>query len=69
MVLPLRRQVPGPLRARLRESAGSSETEFGTLAPVGPVGLLLTPRRSRQGSLLLTGTVKPSICSRPPPSC
>ncbi len=58
MVLPLRRQVSGPLRARLRESAGSSETEFGTLAPVGPVGLLLTPRRSRQGALLLTGTVK-----------
>ena len=48
MVLPLRGQVARPLRARLRESAGSSETEVGTLAPVGPVGLLLTPRISHQ---------------------
>ncbi len=57
MVLPLRRQVAGPLRARLRESAGVTETDVGTLAPVGPVGLLLTPRTSRQGPLLVTGTV------------
>ena len=58
MVLPLRRQVAGPLRARLRESAGVTETDVGTLAPVGPVGLLLTPRTSSQGPLLVTGTVK-----------
>ena len=57
MVLPLRGQVAGPLRARLRDSGGAEETTVGVLAPVGPVGLLLTPRRERQGALLLTGTV------------
>jgi hypothetical protein len=57
LVLPLRGRVAGPLRARLRDSGNAQETAVGTLAPVGPVGLLLTPRRSRQGSLLLTGTV------------
>ena len=57
MVVPLRGQVAGPLRARLRESGGAQDTRVGTLAPVGPVGLLLTPRRDRQGALLLTGTV------------
>jgi hypothetical protein len=64
MVLPLRRQVAGPLRARMRESAGVSETDVGTLAPVGPVGLLLTPRTSQQGPLLLTGTVTAEYLQR-----
>ena len=57
MVLPLRGQVARPLRARLRDSGGAQETSVGTLAPVGPVGLLVTPRVEGQGSLLLTGTV------------
>jgi hypothetical protein len=57
MVLPLRGQVARPLRARLRDSGGAKETSVGTLAPVGPVGLLLTPRIEGRGSLLLTGTV------------
>jgi hypothetical protein len=57
LVLPLRGQVAGPLRARLRDSGNAQETAVGTLAPVGPVGLLLTRRRDRQGALLLTGTV------------
>jgi hypothetical protein len=57
LVLPLRGQVAGPLRQRLRDSGNAQETTVGTLAPVGPVGLLLTPRRTRQGALLLTGTV------------
>lgn len=57
LVVPLRGQVAGPLRARLRESGGAQDTSVGTLAPVGPVGLLLTPRRDRGGALLLTGTV------------
>ena len=56
-MLPLRGQVAGPLRQRLRDSGNAQETAVGTLAPVGPVGLLLTPRRARQGALLLTGTV------------
>jgi hypothetical protein len=57
LVLPLRGQVAGPLRERMRDTGTAHETGVGTLAPVGPVGLLLTPRRSRQGALLLTGTV------------
>src|SRR5918998_136437 len=57
LVLPLRGQVAGPLRSRLRDSGGAEETTVGILAPVGPVGLLLTPRTDRQGALLLTGTV------------
>ncbi len=57
MVIPLRGQVARPLRARLRDSGGAQETTVGTLAPVGPVGLLVTPRVEGQGSLLLTGTV------------
>jgi hypothetical protein len=57
LVLPLRGQVAAPLRARLRDSGGAEETTVGILAPVGPVGLLLTPRTDRQGALLLTGTV------------
>ena len=57
LVLPLRGQVARPLRARLRDSGGAQETAVGTLAPVGPVGLLVTPRTDRQGALLLTGTV------------
>jgi hypothetical protein len=57
LVLPLRGQVAGPLRERLRDSGNAQETTVGILAPVGPVGLLLTPRRSRQRALLLTGTV------------
>jgi hypothetical protein len=57
LVLPLRGQVAGPLRERLRDSGNAQETTVGTLAPVGPVGMLLTPRRTRQAALLLTGTV------------
>ena len=57
LVVPLRGQVARPLRARLRDSGGAQETAVGTLAPVGPVGLLVTPRTDRQGALLLTGTV------------
>lgn len=57
LVVPLRGQVAGPLRARLRDSGGALETSVGTLAPVGPVGLLLTPRTDGRGALLLTGTV------------
>ena len=57
IVLPLRGQVSGPLRERLRSSASATETNVGTLAPVGPVGVLLTPRQGDRGSLLLAGTV------------
>lgn len=56
IALPLRGQVARPLRERLRSSGKAQETSVGTLAPVGPVGLLVTDRRER-GSFLLAGTV------------
>lgn len=56
IVLPLRGRVAGPLRTRLQSSGTAQRTPAGTLAPVGPVGLLLTDRRD-QGSFLLAGTV------------
>jgi hypothetical protein len=58
LVMPLRGQVAGPLRERLRQSGSASETAVGTLSPVGPVGLLITPGRGR-GGFLLAGTVTP----------
>lgn len=64
IVLPLRGSVAGPLRARLQGSASAQQTAVGTLAPVGPVGLLLTPRRPERGSFLLAGTVTPATLER-----
>ena len=55
IALPLRGQVARPLRERLQAS-GAEETSVGTLAPLGPVGLLVTPDRGR-GTFLLAGTV------------
>jgi hypothetical protein len=67
-VLPLRGQVAGPLRERLRSSSSARETDVGTLAPVGPVGLLVTyRRRDQQGqgtSFLLAGTVSAETLKR-----
>jgi hypothetical protein len=57
LVLPLRGQVAGPLRERLRSSAAAEATAVGTLAAIGPVGVLVTPRRGAGGTFLLTGTV------------
>jgi hypothetical protein len=56
IVLPLRGQVARPLRERLQSSGTAQETGVGTLAPLGPVGLLVTPGRDR-GTFLLAGTV------------
>ncbi|WP_375430724.1 hypothetical protein [uncultured Friedmanniella sp.] len=64
IVLPLRGQVAGPLRERLRSSASATETAEGTLAPVGPIGVLLTPRRDGRGSVLLAGTVDAATLQR-----
>jgi len=61
--LPVRGQVAGPLRQRLRDSAAVQETSVGTLLPVGPVTLLVTPR-GRGGSFLLAGTVTPQTLQR-----
>lgn len=63
IVVPLRGQVAGPLRARLRDSAAVEETGSGTTLSVGPVGLLVTPR-GRGGSYLLAGTVTPEALQR-----
>ncbi|MFL6028098.1 MAG: hypothetical protein ACJ72G_05655 [Friedmanniella sp.] len=56
VALPLRGQVAGPLRERLQSSGTTRETRAGTLAPLGPIGLLVTPDRGR-GTFLLAGTV------------
>jgi len=56
IVLPLRWGVAGPLGQRLRDSAAARETDVGVVAPVGPVGMLLTPYAGR-GAFLLAGTV------------
>lgn len=56
IAVPLRGQVARPLRERLLSSGTAERTSVGTLAPVGPVGLLVTDRRER-GSFLLAGTV------------
>ncbi len=64
IVLPLRRQVSGPLRQQLRSSASASDTAAGTLAPVGPISVLLTPRRYDGPTLLLAGTVSSSTLER-----
>ncbi|HJV13140.1 MAG TPA: hypothetical protein VJ625_04535 [Propionibacteriaceae bacterium] len=56
IALPLRGQVAGPLRRQLQDRGSAQLTEVGTLAPAGPVGLLITPR-DRGGAFLLAGTV------------
>ena len=57
IVLPLRGQVAGPLGRQLRDRGSAQFTDVGTLAPVGPVGLLITPLRGRRSAFLLSGTV------------
>lgn len=59
LAVPLRGQVAGPLRERLGSSAAARRTPVGTVAPVGPVSLLVTPGRSGRGAFLLAGTVTP----------
>ena len=56
IALPLRGQVAGPLRRQLQERGTAQLTEVGTLVPVGPVELLITPG-GRGGAFLLAGTV------------
>ncbi len=68
IVVPLRGQVAGPLRDRLRNSATAQPSERGALATAGPVGLLVTrgrfdPQR-RGNSFLLAGTVTPEVLER-----
>jgi hypothetical protein len=57
IALPLRGRVAGPLRRQLSDRGSAQFTDVGTFAPVGPVGLLITPYRGRSGAFLLAGTV------------
>jgi hypothetical protein len=64
IALPLRREVAGPLRQRLRDSAAAQETDVGTVSRVGPVGLMVTPYRGDGSRFLLAGTVTPEALTR-----
>ncbi|CAA9292439.1 MAG: hypothetical protein AVDCRST_MAG48-639 [uncultured Friedmanniella sp.] len=64
LALPLRGQVARPLRERLEASGGARTTAVGTIAPVGPVSLLVTPGRFGRGAFLLAGTVTPEALER-----
>ena len=57
IAVPLRGRVAGPLRRQLQDRGTAQVTEVGTLAPVGPVQLLITPPREQRGAFLLAGTV------------
>jgi hypothetical protein len=64
IALPLRGRVAWPLRERLASSAAAEESDAGVLAPVGPVGLLVTPDRDGGGGFLLAGTVTSATLKR-----
>jgi len=57
IALPLRGRVARPLRQQLHDRGNAQVTDVGTLLPVGPVGLLITPFRGRGEAFLLAGTV------------
>lgn len=59
IVFPLRGSVARPLREQLVRNGATSETAGGTLAPVGPISVLLTRVPGRGGGFLLAGTVTP----------
>ncbi|WP_139209990.1 LolA-like protein [Microlunatus flavus] len=59
IVFPLRGSVARPLREQLERNAGTTQTSAGTLAPVGPISVLLTRLPGRGGGFLLAGTVTP----------
>ena len=64
IALPLRGRVAGPLRRQLQDRSNAQITEVGTLAPVGPVGVLITPLSGRGGAFLLAGTVTSETLQR-----
>ncbi|WP_204910950.1 hypothetical protein [Microlunatus spumicola] len=59
IVFPLRGSVARPLREQLDRNAGTTQTAAGTLAPIGPITVLLTRLPGRGGGFLLAGTVTP----------
>jgi hypothetical protein len=64
IVFPLRGSVAGPLREQLERNGAASRSRQGTLAPVGPVNLLLTRFPGRGGGYLLAGTVTPETLAQ-----
>ena len=64
IALPLRGRVAGPLRRQLSDRGSVQFTDVGILAPIGPVGVLLTPFRGRRGAFLLAGTVNSETLQR-----
>jgi hypothetical protein len=64
IAIPLRGRVAGPLRRQLQDRGTAQFTDVGMLAPVGPVGLLITPFRGRGGAFLLAGTVTSETLQR-----
>ena len=64
IALPLRGQVARPLRRQLSDRGSAQFTDVGTLAPIGPVGVLITPFRGRRGTFLLAGTVNSETLQR-----
>jgi outer membrane lipoprotein-sorting protein len=64
IALPLRGRVAGPLRRQLTDRGTVQFTDVGILAPIGPVGLLITPFRGRGGAFLLAGTVNSTTLQR-----
>ena len=64
IALPLRGRIARPLRQQLQDRGNAQITDVGTLAPVGPVGLLITPYRGRGEAFLLAGTVTAETLQR-----
>jgi outer membrane lipoprotein-sorting protein len=64
IALPLRGRVARPLREQLHDRGNAQVTDVGTLVPVGPVGLLITPFRGRGEAFLLAGTVTAETLQR-----
>jgi len=64
IALPLRGRVARPLRQQLHDRGNAQVTDVGTLLPVGPVGLLITPFRGRGEAFLLAGTVPAETLQR-----
>ena len=59
IVFPLRGTVARPLRDQLTRNGTATQSAAGTLAPVGPINVLLTQFPGRGGGFLLAGTVTP----------
>lgn len=57
LAIPLRSRTSDELRAQLRRSKSTTDSEAGTALSVGPLSILLTYRA--RGTYLVTGTVTP----------